>query len=203
MHSNPGDEDSPSQISHPWGEQERALIKHRLRTSNDAMCFLMGPHLVFRAPPPPRSPRPPAASTGSERAGTCSTPQCHQAATCASKRQPAFLAHALGSPLFWLWPTSHALVYVLCHRLQDPSLPICPDLSRVAPTDPDLQVSGQLVGQGGGTGHGLVVSKANSMDLSEQEKTDTHNKSNSLLDEELIPGPRGSNMGRRNRGAWV
>lgn len=147
------------------------------------------------------SPRPPAASTGSERAGTCSTPQCRQGATCASKRRPVFLAHALGSPLFWLWPTSLALVYVPCHRLQDPSLPTCPDLSQVAPTDTDLQVSGRLVGQGGGTGHGLVMSKANSMDLSEQEQTDIHNKSNSFLDEEPIPGPRGSNLGRRNREA--
>lgn len=46
----------------------------------------------------------------------------------------------------------------------------------LSPTDPDLQVSGRLVGQGGDMGHDLVMSKANSMELSEQKKTDTEHK---------------------------
>lgn len=187
----------PFPISLPWGEQERALIKHRLCTSNDALCFLLGPHLVFRAPPPPQLPA--RAQRGQALASRHSVTkeQCVHLNTGRS-----FCSYPGKPPghFVWLWPTSLALVYVTCHRLPDPSLPTCLDLSQVAPTDPDLQVSGRLVGQGGDTGRGLIVPKASSMDLSEQEKTDTHNKSNSFLDEEPISGPRGSNLGRRNGG---
>ena len=153
------------------------------------MCLLLGPHLVFRAPPArcQHRPFPSEVTWGSERLGHLLKVTASAIGICGSKYRSVFPAHywqAPGGPFLALVTFSKPF-YISYYGLWDPSLPTWLVLFQTAPTFSNLWVSGRPMGPDRGIKHGLSMSPGSS------------------LEEESMPGllwPGGSEPGQKENG---